>query len=82
MSTLIINIFLEGVKVFMHKNHYGSPRPTNGFDIILETYNSHKYPIIENQMNAVVFPQDMQRDVDAIDSMRFYGDIIKELKSN
>ncbi len=40
-------------------------------DIILETYNSHKYPVIKNQINAVVFPWNMQRDVDAIDSMRF-----------
>ncbi len=42
----------------------------NGYDIILETYNSHKYPIIENQMNALVFPWNMQRDVDAIDSVK------------
>ncbi|MGF7059450.1 hypothetical protein [Brassicibacter mesophilus] len=44
----------------------------NGYDIILNTYNSHKYPVIENQMNALVFPWSMQRDVDAIDTMKFY----------
>lgn len=52
----------------MNKRHIGK----NGLDIIFDTYNSHKYPVIKNQLNAVVFPWNMQRDVDAIDSMRFY----------
>ena len=55
----------------MKKNKNELPRK-NGIDIIYDTYNSHKYPVINNQMNAVVFPWNMQRDVDAIDSMRFY----------
>jgi hypothetical protein len=45
--------------------------PRNGYEIILDTYNKEKYPVIENQTNALVFPWSMQRDVDAIDSMRF-----------
>ena len=45
---------------------------SNGYDMILDSYNSHKYPVIENQMNALVFPWSMQRDADAIDTMKFY----------
>ena len=47
----------------------------NGYDIILETYNSKLYPVIENQMNATVFPWSMQRDVDAIDTLRFSQEV-------
>lgn len=55
-------------------NQKNSRKRKSGLDIIYETYNSHKYPVINNPMNAVVFPWNMQRDVDAIDSMRFYED--------
>ncbi|MTI70127.1 MAG: hypothetical protein FH751_07750 [Firmicutes bacterium] len=49
------------------------PKPygSKGYDMIVSTYNSHKFPVIENQTNAFVFPWNMQRDVDSIDSMRF-----------
>ncbi|MTI46716.1 hypothetical protein [Sporosalibacterium faouarense] len=50
----------------------GVKKRKSGLDMIFETYNSHKYPVINNQINAFVFPWNMQRDVDAIDSMRFY----------
>ena len=55
-----------------NKKDKSNPTNSNGYDIILDTYNSHKYPVIENQMNAVVFPWSMQRDVDTIDTMKFY----------
>lgn len=55
----------------MNKNNK-AVHPKSGLDIILASYNAHKYPVINNQINAVVFPWSMQRDVDAIDSMRFY----------
>lgn len=48
---------------------------TNGYDKILETYNKYKHPIIENQMNALVFPWSMKRDVDAIDTLNFIENI-------
>ena len=44
---------------------------TNGYDIILDTYNKYKYPIVENQMNALVFPWKLQNGTDIIDSMKF-----------
>lgn len=44
----------------------------NGYEYILQTYNSQKYPFTENQTNALFFPWSMLRDVDAIDSARFY----------
>lgn len=44
----------------------------NGYEMLLETYNAHKFPIIENQTNATFFPWSMIRDVDAIDTMKFY----------
>ncbi len=44
----------------------------NGYEFLLKTYNSHKYPIIENQTNATFFPWSMLRDVDAIDTAKFY----------
>lgn len=52
-------------------NKAGNEKITNGYDMILQTYNSKKYPVIPNQTNALVFPWSMQRDVDAIDTMRF-----------
>jgi len=45
---------------------------SNGYDMILDTYNSHEFPVIESPMAALVFPWNMQRDIDAIDSRRFY----------
>lgn len=57
-------------------NYYNQNKPnaSNGQDIILSTYNTEKYPIIERETNAFVFPWNMQRDVDAIDTMRFYSE--------
>ncbi|MFA5524805.1 MAG: hypothetical protein WDA24_10655 [Tissierellales bacterium] len=46
----------------------------NGYEYILQTYNSKKYPTIENQTNATFFPWSMLRDVDAIDTAKFYAD--------
>lgn len=46
-------------------------KTSNGYDKILDTYNKYKHPIIKNQMNALVFPWSMQRDVDAIDTLKF-----------
>lgn len=45
----------------------------NGYDVILDTYNKNEYPIIENRVNAVVFPWDMKRDIDYIDPAKFYN---------
>ncbi len=50
----------------------------NGYDKILSTYNSYKHPVIENQTNALVFPWQMQRDVDAIDTLRFSENTTEE----
>ncbi|SHH83519.1 hypothetical protein SAMN02745135_02334 [Caloranaerobacter azorensis DSM 13643] len=57
------------------KNYYdkNKPKASNGQDIILSTYNAKKFPIIEKETNAFVFPWNMQRDVDAIDTMKFYS---------
>lgn len=44
----------------------------NGYEYLLQTYNSRKYPIIENQTNATFFPWSMLRDVDEIDTSKFY----------
>jgi len=55
-------------------NNRNQPRGAKGYEMIVSTYNSHKYPVIENQTNAFVFPWNMQRDVDSIDSMRFSVD--------
>ena len=44
---------------------------TNGYDIILDTYNKYKYPIIENQFNALTFPWKLQNETDIIDTMKF-----------
>lgn len=51
---------------------------SNGYDAILDTYNKYKYPIIENQMNALVFPWKLQNNVDIIDSMKFCQDELDE----
>jgi len=77
---MFIYLNIKGVD-FMKKDKTEKSGSKNGYDMILETYNSHKYPVIENQINAVVFPEGIQRDVDAIDSMRFYtetNEITKE----
>ncbi|RKD29034.1 hypothetical protein [Thermohalobacter berrensis] len=56
-------------------DHQRQFRPENGQDPIVSTYNREKYPIIERETNAFFFPWSMQRDVDAIDSMRFYTEV-------
>ncbi|MGO1369006.1 MAG: hypothetical protein ACTHVE_07235 [Senegalia sp. (in: firmicutes)] len=38
---------------------------------IIDTNNKNKFPIIENKINANVFPLDMKRDVDYIDPSKF-----------
>ena len=43
-------------------------------NLIDSTYNSKDYPIIEKTQNAYLMPEQMQRDVDYIDSLRFYED--------
>ncbi|WP_159430018.1 hypothetical protein [Caminicella sporogenes] len=44
-------------------------------NLIDKTYNSSNYPIIEKTQNAYVMPLSMKRDVDAIDSTKFYSEI-------
>ncbi len=43
-------------------------------NLIDATYNSKDYPIIEKTQNAYLMPENMQRDVDYIDTFRFYED--------
>lgn len=51
------------------KKYYSAEEAMNLID---STYNSHDYPIIEKTQNAYVMPWSPQRDVDMIDSARFY----------
>ncbi|MEW9121736.1 MAG: hypothetical protein AB2421_03410 [Thermotaleaceae bacterium] len=41
-------------------------------DLIDTTYNFRDYEILEKDENAYLMPESMQRDVDYIDSTRFY----------
>lgn len=56
-----------------NKDKKDSSTGINGYEYLLQTYNSRKYPIIENQTNATFFPWSMLRDVDAIDTAKFYA---------
>lgn len=47
-------------------------------DLIDSTYNSKDYPIMEKTQNAYLMPDNMQRDVDLIDTFRFYSDTTEE----
>lgn len=47
----------------------------NGYDIILDTYNSKKAPIIKNDINALVFPTGLKSDIETIDTSKFYDDL-------
>ncbi|WZL73963.1 hypothetical protein QBE52_04265 [Clostridiaceae bacterium 35-E11] len=42
------------------------------------TYNSRDYPIIEKTQNAYLMPVSMKRDVDYIDTFRFYEDTTED----
>ena len=53
------------------KNCFGANEAQNLID---STYNSMQYPIIEKTQNAYLMPDNMQRDVDCIDTFRFYED--------
>lgn len=55
-----------------NRSERNSPIGINGYEYLLQTYNSRKHPIIENQTNATFFPWSMLRDVDAIDTAKFY----------
>ncbi|QZY55747.1 hypothetical protein [Crassaminicella profunda] len=57
--------------------HSDSERPQDQID---STYNKEDYPIIEKTQNAYVMPLDMQRDIDVIDSSRFYEKPIENTK--
>lgn len=46
----------------------------NGYEYLLKTYNSHKFPIIKDEANATFFPWNMLRDEDYIDPQRFYDE--------
>jgi len=63
-----------------HKNvkdkEYYSAEEAMG--LIDGTYNSKDWPIIEKTQNAYVMPLDVQRDVDMIDSSRFYTETNEE----
>jgi len=57
-----------------HKNtpdreYYSAEEVMNLID---KSYNAKDFPIIEKTQNAYVMPLDAQRDVDMIDSARFY----------
>ncbi|WP_066505680.1 hypothetical protein [Abyssisolibacter fermentans] len=60
------------------KNNLKNQKATNGYDIIIDSYNKYKYPIIENQMNALVFPWKLQNGTDMIDSMKFCSEELNE----
>jgi hypothetical protein len=47
-------------------------------NMIDATYNNKDFPIMEKTQNAYVMPMSMQRDVDYIDSARFYEDTTEE----
>jgi len=51
--------------------HCGANEAQNLID---STYNTKDYPIIEKTQNAYLMPESMQRDVDYIDTFRFYED--------
>jgi|GEM_PF-5867711 len=61
----------------------------NAQDIIDDTYNSRDYKILEKDledMNAYVMPLDMVKDVDYIDTRKFYDEgwdkELKNIKNN
>lgn len=47
-------------------------------NMIDATYNGKDFPIVEKTQNAYLMPENMQRDVDYIDSFRFYEDTTEE----
>ena len=53
------------------ENHFGANEAQNLID---STYNSKDFPIMEKTQNAYLMPESMQRDVDLIDTFRFYED--------
>ncbi|RKD23682.1 hypothetical protein SAMN02745883_01843 [Caminicella sporogenes DSM 14501] len=59
-------------KINKDKKYFGAQDAMNLID---KTYNSSNYPIIEKTQNAYVMPLSMKRDVDAIDSTKFYSEI-------
>ena len=70
-----------------NKKNKGSFR--NPQDMIDDTYNSRDYDIIEKDlesMNSYVMPLDMVKDVDYIDSRKFYEEgwnkELKNIKNN
>ncbi|MCT4604734.1 MAG: hypothetical protein N4A64_01310 [Marinisporobacter sp.] len=58
--------------------HSNLERPQDKIDT---TYNKKKNPVIEKTQNAYVMPLDSQRDVDMIDSSRFYEGLINYPKN-
>ncbi len=60
----------------MNKHKHGNDREYNSaeeaMNLIDRTYNSKDFPIIEKTQNAYLMPWSPQRDVDMIDSARFY----------
>lgn len=53
------------------KNNYSTNASQNLID---STYNEMHYPIVEKTQNAYLMPESMVRDVDYIDTIRFYED--------
>lgn len=49
------------------KKFYNNPK-----DLLNETYNRDKFPIVDKHANAWVMPLDMVQDVDALAYDRFY----------
>ena len=56
---------------YSKSRYFGAVEAQNLID---STYNSKDFPIIEKTQNAYLMPENMQRDVDYIDSFRFYED--------
>lgn len=63
------------------KKYYNNPK-----DLINETYNGDRFPLVDKKINAWVMPLDMLQDADSLAYKRFYGQewerIISDVKAN
>ncbi len=57
------------------KEYYSAEEAMNLID---KSYNSNDFPIVEKTQNAYLMPWSPQRDVDMIDSARFYAETTEE----
>lgn len=51
----------------------------NPYDLILDTYNAEKFPIIQNVQSGLVFPFSMKADDEVIDPSAFYENNNKKM---